>query len=61
MRKAFFGKYFLLCRKVDFYTKVQICAWVEFQSTTCVLSAYPKGPAGTEKSFIFNFEYVNQV
>jgi hypothetical protein len=26
-----------------------------------VLSTYPKGPAGTEKSSIFNFQYVNEV
>ena len=38
-----------------------VCAWRDFNFTSCVLSTYPKGPVGTEKSSIFNFKYVNKV
>ena len=36
-------------------------AWREFHSTSCLLYTYPKGPARTEKSSIFNFEHVKEV
>ena len=40
---------------------VHVCAWRDFNSTSCVLSRYPKRPVRTEKSSIFNIEYVNKV
>ena len=38
-----------------------VCAWKDFNSTSCILSTYPKEPVRTEKSSIFNFEHVNEV
>jgi hypothetical protein len=40
---------------------VHVCAWRDFNSTSCVLSRYPKRPVRTEKSSIFNFEYGNEI
>ena len=38
-----------------------VCSWRDFNSTSRVLSNYPKVPVKTEKSNIFNFEHVNEV
>ena len=38
-----------------------VCAWRDFNSTSCELSRYPKRLVRIEKSSIFNFEYVNEV
>ena len=36
-------------------------AWRNFKNIFCVLSKYPKKPFRTEKSSIFNFQYVKEV
>ena len=37
-----------------------VCPWRDFNSTSCVLSRYPKRPVRKDNSSIFNFEYVNE-
>ena len=65
MRKAFFGPTDLHQKREDCMFQItkfsnkndHVCAWRDFNSTSCVLSR----PVRTDKSSIFNFEYVNEV
>ena len=69
MGKAFFGHTDLLSKSKEFIalnykvssTNELVCAWRDFNSTSCLLSTYCKGPDRTEKSSTFNFEHVNEV
>ena len=68
MRKPFSIKWIYLIERRSFDQKYKfsnkndmVCAWRDFNSTSCVLSRYPKRPVRVEKSSIFNFEYVNEV